>query len=160
MLRIAALASAAIVGIYVVSFLFVDRGADIYASFWDGWLGNLAETVPAAFLGVAALLRRRNRRVWVMFLLGASLNVVGSLAELRYGRILPTVPSSALRNVPYLLSYVCFVIGAAALAYRAAQSHASLTIEGVNRVWPQLGIEFWPQLGGGRSAFGLAGVGG
>ena len=115
----------------MVSFFFVDRGADLHSSFWDAWLGNVAEIAPVAFLGVATAFRRRNRLVWIMFLLGASLNVVGRLAELRYGRILPTVPASGVGIISYLLSYLCFVMGAAALAYRAAQSHASLTIEGV-----------------------------
>jgi len=113
------LAAAVLVLAYGVSTFVVKRPPDGYSSFWDGWLYNTASLLPI----VPVLLRVRqkpNLRVpWIALAVGIALNGAGNLLYLFYDQNLHPIPNPASSSIPYLLSYVGFIVCVAMMTQRS-----------------------------------------
>ncbi|HEY5303074.1 MAG TPA: EAL domain-containing protein [Acidimicrobiales bacterium] len=99
-----------IVAAYVGSLIVLHRPISGYNSLWDGWVGNVASIVPL----IPVLLRVRrpttSRAAWIILAVGIVLYNVANLIYLLHDQNLSPIPSPALSDVPYLLSYVAFVV--------------------------------------------------
>jgi diguanylate cyclase (GGDEF)-like protein len=105
--------------LYIASLAFMHRPSDHYSSFWDGWVGNIACTLPI----IPLLLRARDssilRTAWLALAGGVFLNDVGNMVYLLHDQNLHPIPSPAPSDVPYLLSYVGFAIGVTLITQRS-----------------------------------------
>jgi len=104
--------------LYLASLAFVHR-ADHYSTLWDGWVGNIACTLPI----IPLLLRGRHasklRAAWLALAGGVALNEIGNMVYLLHDQNIHPIPSPAPSDVPYLLSYVGFAIGVTLITQRS-----------------------------------------
>ena len=104
--------------LYLASLAFVHR-ADHYSTLWDGWVGNIACTLPI----IPLLLRGRHasklRAAWLALAGGVALNEIGNMVFLLHDQNIHPIPSPAPSDVPYLLSYVGFAIGVTLITQRS-----------------------------------------
>jgi hypothetical protein len=98
---------------------FMHRPPDGYSSFWDGWVGNIACTMPIIPLLLRARHSSKLRAAWL------ALACRRRAQRHREHRVLAPrskhapVPSPAPSDVPYLLSYVGFAIGVTLITQRS-----------------------------------------
>lgn len=102
---------------YTLSMLWVVRPASGYDSLWDGWVQNLAITLPLVPVAIAATRRPERRAGWLLIGMGILLNSIADLVYLLHDQNLEPVPFPAPSDVPYLLSYLGFIGGVALLAH-------------------------------------------
>ena len=62
---------------YLASLAFIHRPLDGYSSFWDGWVGNIACTVPIVPLLLRARHSTKLRTAWLALAGGVALNDIG-----------------------------------------------------------------------------------
>ena len=107
----------AIIGAFVlaygVSLWVVARPASGYTSLWDGWIQNLALALPLVPVVLGALRWPERRWAWLMIGLGILLNTVANLQYTYHDQNLTPIPYPALSDIPYVLSYVGFIVGVA-----------------------------------------------
>jgi diguanylate cyclase (GGDEF)-like protein len=96
---------------YVASLVVVSRPSSGYISFWDGWIGNIAGMVPLIPIVLRVRHCARLRGAWTAFAVGVVLYNFANLLYLLHDQNLVPIPSPAPSDVPYLLSYVAFVVG-------------------------------------------------
>jgi diguanylate cyclase (GGDEF)-like protein len=104
---------------YVAALALVHRPPDHYSSFWDGWVGNIACTLPIVPLLLRARHSSKLRTAWFALAGGVFLNDVGNMVYLLHDQNLHPIPSPAPSDVPYLLSYVGFAIGVTLITQRS-----------------------------------------
>jgi diguanylate cyclase (GGDEF)-like protein len=125
------LAAAVLVVAYGVSTFVVKRPPDGYSSVWDGWIYNTASLLPI----VPVLLRVRHRPslrlAWIAVAVGIALNAAGNLLYLFYDQNLHPIPNPASSSIPYLLSYVGFIVGVAMITQRSfGRLFSSIRLDG------------------------------
>jgi diguanylate cyclase (GGDEF)-like protein len=113
------IATAATVLAYLASLAFMHRPPDHYSSIWDGWIGNIACTMPIIPLVLRARKSSKLRTAWIALACGVALNDIGNVVYLLHDQNLHPVPSPAPSDVPYLLSYVGFAIGVTLITQRS-----------------------------------------
>ena len=113
------IATAVTVLAYLASLAFVHRPLDGYSSFWDGWVGNIACTMPIIPLLLRARHSSKLRAAWLALAGGVALNDIGNIVYLLHDQNMHPIPSPAPSDVPYLLSYVGFAIGVTLITQRS-----------------------------------------
>jgi diguanylate cyclase (GGDEF)-like protein len=113
------IATAVTVLLYLSSLAFIHRPPDHYSSIWDGWVGNIACTMPIIPLLLRARHSSKLRTAWLALASGVALNDIGNIVYLLHDQNLYPVPSPAPSDVPYLLSYVGFAIGVTLITQRS-----------------------------------------
>jgi diguanylate cyclase (GGDEF)-like protein len=113
------IATAVTVLAYLASLAFMHRPLDGYSSFWDGWVGNIACTMPIIPLLLRARHSSKLRSAWLALAGGVALNDVGNIVYLLHDQNMHPIPSPAPSDVPYLLSYVGFAIGVTLITQRS-----------------------------------------
>lgn len=107
-LRAVALLTLAANVAYLFSILAVERPANGYTTFWDGWVYHIATTAPAVLTAFRATINRFERLQWSLVSLGIVANTLGNLVYTFHDQNLDPVPFPAWSDVPYLGSYVLF----------------------------------------------------
>jgi diguanylate cyclase (GGDEF)-like protein len=113
------LATAAVALLYLASLAFIHRPPSGYLSFWDGWVGNIACTMPIIPIWLRARSSAKLRGAWIALGVGVALNDVGNLVYLLHDQNIHPIPSPALSDIPYLLSYVGFAVGITLMTQRS-----------------------------------------
>jgi diguanylate cyclase (GGDEF)-like protein len=113
------LATGATVLLYLYSLAFVHRPPSGYLSFWDGWVGNIACTLPIIPIALRARRSSKLRGAWIAMGAGVALNDIGNLVYMLHDQNIHPIPSPALSDIPYLLSYVGFAIGITLMTQRS-----------------------------------------
>jgi diguanylate cyclase (GGDEF)-like protein len=113
------IATAVTVLAYIASLAFVHRPPDHYSSVWDGWVGNVACTLPIVPLLLRAHHSSKLRAAWIALAVGVALNDIGNIVYLLHDQNMHPVPSPAPSDIPYLLSYVGFAIGVTLITQRS-----------------------------------------
>jgi diguanylate cyclase (GGDEF)-like protein len=123
--------AAVIVVAYVGSLLVVSRPPSGYISFWDGWVGNIAGMVPLVPILIRVRRSTTLRAAWVSLAVGVVLYNFANLLYLLHDQNLSPIPSPAPSDLPYLLSYVAFVVGVVLMTqHRYGQGLASVRLDG------------------------------
>jgi diguanylate cyclase (GGDEF)-like protein len=104
---------------YLASLAFIHRPLDGYSSFWDGWVGNIACTVPIVPLLLRARHSTKLRTAWLALAGGVALNDIGNMVYLLHDQNIHPIPSPAPSDVAYLLSYVGYAIGVTLITQRS-----------------------------------------
>jgi len=115
----AQLVTAGLVLAYVASLLFVRRPHSGYTTAWDGWVGNIASLLPIVLIAMRVRSTAVLRGAWIAMGAGVLLYNVANLVYFFHDQNLHPIPAPAPSDVPYLLSYVAFVIGVAMMTQRA-----------------------------------------
>jgi diguanylate cyclase (GGDEF)-like protein len=113
------IATAATVLIYLASLAFMHRPPNGYSSFWDGWVGNIACTMPIIPLLLRARHSSKLRTAWIALAVGVALNDIGNMVYLLHDQNMHPIPSPAPSDVSYFLSYVGFGIGVTLITQRS-----------------------------------------
>jgi diguanylate cyclase (GGDEF)-like protein len=113
------IATGATVLAYLASLAFIHRPLDGYSSFWDGWVGNIACTVPIVPLLLRARHSTKLRTAWLALAGGVALNDIGNMVYLLHDQNIHPIPSPAPSDVAYLLSYVGYAIGVTLITQRS-----------------------------------------
>jgi diguanylate cyclase len=123
--------AATVVAAYVISLIVVGRPASGYDSLWDGWIGNIASVVPLVPMALRIRRTSRLRGAWVALAVGVSLYNVANLVYLWHDQNMTPIPSPAPSDVPYLASYVAFVVGVLLMTqHRYGRGHDSVRLDG------------------------------
>ena len=104
---------------YGLSTFLVKRPLDGYSSVWDGWVYNIASLVPIVPVLLGARRRPTLRWAWIALAGGIALNAAGNLDYLFYDQNLHPIPNPASSSVPFLLSYVGFILCVAIMTQRS-----------------------------------------
>ena len=73
------IATAIAVFTYLASLALMHRPLDGYSSFWDGWVGNIACTMPIIPLLLRARHSSKLRAAWLSLAVGVALNDIGNI---------------------------------------------------------------------------------
>jgi len=116
---------------YGFSTVFVHRPPSGYNTVWDGWIYNVAQTLPV----VPVLLRVKRssvaRSAWLAVAIGIVLNTAGNLVYTYHDQNLNPIPDPAPSDAVYLLSYAAIIVGAAMLTQSSfGRVHASVRLDG------------------------------
>ena len=115
----------ALVVAYGASLLWVHRPPSGYDSLWDGWVQNLALALPLLAVAVAAVRQPDRRLAWTFMGLGILLNTIANLVYLLWDQNQTPIPYPAASDIPYILSYVGFIVGVALLARSTERESAT-----------------------------------
>jgi diguanylate cyclase (GGDEF)-like protein len=124
-------AIAASVIAFGVSIFVVHRGPSGYNTTWDGWIYNIAQTLP--LVPVLQRVRRTAelRSAWLAMAAGIALNTGGNLLYTYHDQNLKPIPNPAPSDAVYLLSYAAFIVGVALLTQSSfGRAHASVRLDG------------------------------
>jgi diguanylate cyclase (GGDEF)-like protein len=125
------LASAVFVVAYGVSLFVVTRPANGYTTFWDGYVVAIASILPLVVVVLRVRYKAEARFAWFAIAVGIGLNTAGNLLYTYHDQNLRPIPNPAPSDLPYLLSYVAFVVGVAAISQRSfGRVHASIRLDG------------------------------
>ncbi|MGA3215565.1 MAG: bifunctional diguanylate cyclase/phosphodiesterase [Acidimicrobiales bacterium] len=121
----------ALVIAYGVSDIVVHRPPSGYNTIWDGWIYNIAQSLPV----IPVLLRVRRsselRSAWVAIAIGITLITVGNLVYTYHDQNLNPVPDPAPSDAVYLVAYAAFIVGVAMLTQKSfGRVHASVRLDG------------------------------
>jgi diguanylate cyclase (GGDEF)-like protein len=117
---------------YCLSLVFVERPASGYLSLWDGWVGNIAPTLPLVPVLLRVWRTTVMRPAWIAIAAGIALNSTANLVYLFHDQNQEPVPYPALSDVPYLLSYVAFAIGIVMMTQSAfGRRYVSIRLDGL-----------------------------
>jgi diguanylate cyclase len=123
---------AVLVVAYCASLILVTRPASGYVTFWDGWVGNVAGTLPIVPVWLRMRHTSRLRLAWTAIAVGIAMNSIGNLVYLFHDQNLVPIPNPAPSDVPYLLSYAALIVGVAVMTQRSfGRGHASVRFDGV-----------------------------
>jgi diguanylate cyclase (GGDEF)-like protein len=122
---------AAAVTAFGVSIFVVHRGASGYNTIWDGWVYNIAQTLPV----IPVLLRARRaadlRSAWLAVAVGIALNTAGNLVYTYHDQNLKPIPDPAPSDAVYLLSSAAFIVGVVLLTQSSfGRVHPSIRLDG------------------------------
>ncbi len=121
----------AMVVAYGVSTFVVHRPASGYNSLWDGWIYNIAQSLPA----IPVLLRVRRtpvlRSAWLSIAIGIILITAGNLVYTFHDQNLNPVPDPAPSDAVYLVAYAALIVGVAILTQTSfGRVHLSVRLDG------------------------------
>jgi len=123
---------ALLVVVYCVSFLTLHRPPNGYQWFWDGWVGNIALTLPIVPIILRIRAKTKLRAAWGAMAIGIGLNTVANLAYIFHDRNLSPVPSPSSSDIAYLLSDMAFIAGVAMMTQASfGRGLLSLRLDGV-----------------------------
>ena len=126
------LVAAVFVVVYCGSLLALRRPADGYLWFWDGWVGNIAASLPIIPILLRIAHERRLRAAWTAVAIGIGLHTVANLAYLFHDQNLSPLPRPASSDIASLLSDAAFIIGVAWLTQASfGRGHLSIRLDGV-----------------------------
>lgn len=126
------LACAVLVVAYCVSTVVVKRPASGYLTSWDGWVSNIAATLPIVPVWLRVRHTARLQFAWKAMAAGIALNSIGNLVYLFHDQNLNPIPSPSPSDVFYLLSYAGFIGGVAVMTQRSfGRGHASVRFDGM-----------------------------
>ncbi len=111
--------AATLVVAYTASTFLVRRPADGYSSLWDGWVYNTASLLPVIPVMIRVRRKPTLRLAWIALAAGIVLNAAGNLDYLFHDQNLNPIPNPASSSIPFLLSYVGFIICVAIMTQRA-----------------------------------------
>lgn len=116
---------------YLASLAFLHRPKSGYQTFWDGWVGNIACTLPVIPIWIRARRSQKLRGAWIALGVGVALNDIGNLVYMLHDQNIHPIPSPALSDIPYLLSYVGFAVGITLMTQRSFGKHStSIRLDG------------------------------
>ena len=123
------------IALWVVAFgaslFLVHRGPSGYNTLWDGWVYNIAQTLPVIPVIMRALRSAAQRSAWVAMAAGITLNTVGNLVYTYHDQNLKPIPDPAPSDALYLLSYAVFIVAVAILTQSSfGRVHASVRLDG------------------------------
>ena len=124
--------AASLVVAYVASLVLVKRPPSGYDSFWDGWMGNIASIAPLVPILIRLRSSQRLRAAWAALAVGCALYNGANLLYLLHDQNLTPIPSPAPSDLPYLLSYVAFVVGVILMTqHRYGRGLESIRLDGL-----------------------------
>jgi len=116
---------------YGVSTLVVHRPPSGYNSIWDGWVYNIAQTLPVIPVLLRVKRSRELRSAWLALAVGIVLITVGNLVYTFHDQNLIPIPDPAPSDAVYLVAYAAFIIGVAILTQSSfGRFHASVRLDG------------------------------
>jgi len=121
-----------VVLVYCSSLVEIPRPVGGYLGLWDGWVGNIAATLPIIPIVMRIRHVKKLQAGWSAMAIGIGLHTLGSVLFIVHDQNLHPVPSPAPSDIAYLLSYAAFIIGAAMLTQAAfGRGHLSVLLDGL-----------------------------
>jgi diguanylate cyclase (GGDEF)-like protein len=118
--------------VYVASLVEIQRPVGGYLWLWDGWVGNVAATLPVIPIVLRIKHERKFRPGWTAMALGITLHTVAGLILIFHEQNLHTIPSPAPSDFVYLLSDAAFVAGVALMTQASfGRGYLSVRLDGV-----------------------------
>ncbi len=126
------LAAALLVVVYWGSLFAMRRPPSGYQWFWDGWVGNIAATLPIVPILLRVRHKTKLRAAWGAMAIGIGLNTIGNLVYLFHDQHLSPVYSPTSSDIAYLLSDLAFIAGVAMMTQASfGRGLLSLRLDGV-----------------------------
>jgi hypothetical protein len=118
--------------VYCGTLFSLHRPADGYQWFWDGWVGNLAGTLPIIPIIMRIRHKPKLRAAWGAMAIGIGLNSLANLVYVLHDQRLNPIASPAPSDIVYLLSDVAFIVGVAMMTQASfGRGHLSMRLDGV-----------------------------
>ena len=118
--------------IYCGSLIEIQRPVAGYLGLWDGWVGNIAATLPIIPIILRIQHVKKLRVGWSAVAIGIGLHTVGSAIYILHDQNLRPIPSPAPSDIAYVLSYVALIVGVATLTQAAfGRGHLSVLLDGL-----------------------------
>jgi diguanylate cyclase (GGDEF)-like protein len=118
--------------VYCGTLFSLHRPADGYQWFWDGWVGNLAGTLPIIPIIMRIRQKPKLRAAWGAIAIGIGLNSLANLVYVLHDQRLNPIASPAPSDIVYLLSDVAFIVGVAMMTQASfGRGHLSMRLDGV-----------------------------
>jgi diguanylate cyclase len=116
---------------YAVSTFVVHRPPSGYNTIWDGWVENVASTLPIIPILLCARRLPVLRAAWLAMAGGIVLNTAGNLVWTYHDQNLHPIPNPAPSDALYLSSYVAFIAGVAFMTQSSfGRVHSSVRLDG------------------------------
>jgi diguanylate cyclase (GGDEF)-like protein len=117
---------------YCGSLAALPRPAGGYLWLWDGWVGNIAATLPIIPIVLRIRHERRLRAAWTAMAIGIALHTVANLVFVFHDQSLGPVASPAASDIVYLLSNASFIVGVAMVTQASfGRGQLSVRLDGV-----------------------------
>ena len=124
--------AALLVIVYLGSLFTLQRPSNDYQWFWDGWVGNVAATVPLIPILIRIQHKTRLRAAWSAMATGIGCTSIANVIYVVHDRHLHPLPSMTASDVVYLLADVAFVVGVALMTQASfGRGHLSIRLDGV-----------------------------
>ncbi len=126
--------AALLVIVYCGSLFTLQRPPGGYQWFWDGWVGNVAATLPIVPIILRIRHKPKLRAAWSAMAIGIGLNSIADLLFMVHDKNLPPIPISgpAPSDIAYLLSDVAFIVGVALMTQASfGRGHLSIRLDGI-----------------------------
>ena len=124
--------AAVLVLVYCGSMFAIHRPPGGYQWFWDGWIGNIAATLPIVPIIIRIRAKTKLRAAWGAMAIGIGLNTIANLVYIFHDRSLNPVPSPTSSDLAYLLSDLAFIAGVAMMTQASfGRGLLSLRLDGV-----------------------------
>jgi diguanylate cyclase len=124
--------AALMVIVYCGSLFALQRPASGYQWFWDGWIGNIAGTLPLIPIIMRIRLKPKFRAAWGAMAIGIGLNSLANLVYLLHDQNLHPISGPAPSDIAYLLSDLAFIVGVAMMTQASfGRGHLSIRLDGV-----------------------------
>jgi diguanylate cyclase (GGDEF)-like protein len=121
----------ALVIAYGMSTIVVHRPPSGYNTIWDGWVYNIAQTLPVIPVLLHVRRSREQRSAWLAIAVGITLITVGNLVYTYHDQNLNPIPDPAPSDAVYLVAYAALIVGVAILTQTAfGRVHASVRLDG------------------------------
>lgn len=125
-------AAALVVVVYCASLLALRRPPGGYLWFWDGWVGNIAATLPIIPILLRVRHRKKLRAAWGAMAIGIGLNTIANFVYLFHDQHLSPTSSPTSSDIAYLLSDLAFIAGVAMMTQASfGRGLLSLRLDGV-----------------------------
>jgi diguanylate cyclase (GGDEF)-like protein len=109
----------------------VHRGPSGYNTIWDGWIYNIAQSLPVIPMLIRVRRTPELRSAWLAMAAGVTLNSLGNLLYTFHDQNLRPIPDPAPSDALYLLSYVAFIVGVLLSTQSSfGRLHASVRLDG------------------------------
>jgi diguanylate cyclase (GGDEF)-like protein len=126
------LAAALLVVVYLGSLAAVRRPPSGYLWFWDGWVGNVAATLPIIPIFIRIRRKTNLRAAWGAMAIGIGLNTIANLVYLFHDQHVSPVHGPTSSEIAYLLSDLAFIVGVAMMTQVSfGRAHLSLRLDGL-----------------------------
>ena len=116
---------------YGFSTFLVHRPPSGYNTIWDGWIYNIAQSLPVIPVILHVRRSRESRSAWFAIAMGIILINIGNLVYTYHDQNLHPIPDPAPSDAIYLVSYAAFIVGVAMLTQSSfGRVHASVRLDG------------------------------
>ncbi|MGH9016222.1 MAG: putative bifunctional diguanylate cyclase/phosphodiesterase [Acidimicrobiales bacterium] len=121
-----------VVLVYCASLFLVHRPTSGYQSFWDGWVANIAGTLPLIPIYLRIRHKTKLRAAWSAMAIGIALNGLANLVFLLHDQNVHPLGSPAPSDIAYLLSDSAFIVGVALMTQASfGRGHLSIRLDGM-----------------------------